>query len=90
MGFRMVHYGYAFCLLVVLQLTGCASEPLAPTVFITDQLVEYTPSDEDIIGVTEHGLYLVRDKFIKQAMYDAQKVKEQENQIRQLELKGDQ
>lgn len=85
---RLYHHGGFVCLLALVLLTGCATEP-KPTVFVSDKLVEYEPSDEDIIGVTEHGLYLVRGDFIRQALYDAQKVKEQENIIRQLELKGD-
>jgi len=73
---------------LVLLFAGCRSaEPDTSVLLLEDRLIVYEPSEEYILGRTSNGLYLVRTSFVKQALWDAQKVQELEERLREAEIK---
>ena len=78
---------HLICLVSVLLLLGCGCGHTGTPATVTEQWIKYEPNQEEIVGATTNGLYLVRGSFVRQALYDAQTIRELKGRIRQNELK---
>lgn len=83
--------GFVMCFSVV--WFGCATSPLAPTAKIVDGFVEYTPpenTDDDILGSTSNGVFLVRGRFVERSLRTMEENRELKGRLREQELKNGQ
>jgi len=86
---KLVTYGAHVCWLVLagVLLVSCATEPKEPNVLIEDQIVNYQPTEGEIVGVTSNRLWIVKESFIRKALNDADRINELEGRLREAEIK---